>query len=44
MPEEGLALEDTVVSLDDNEKVAFSRFARKMLRWIPEERRRQASS
>ena len=32
MPEGGLALENTIASLDDNEKVAFSRFARKMLR------------
>ena len=38
MPEGGLALEDTAASLDDNEKVAFFRFARRMLRWMPEER------
>lgn len=38
MPDGGLALEDTTASLDENEKVAFFRFARKMLRWMPEER------
>ena len=34
----GLALEDTAPTLDTKEKEGFYRFARKMLRWMPEDR------